>query len=148
MQMKFLFSRCLPVVALLLFVTGCTKQWFLSVENSPENRPVFCFSMQSNCAGDAVQFASIVISEVDPAGNITGVVWSIQGASNQSEDYQVKKLTYGVVPTGWREDVVPQQLRVGVSYTAMGNFFFRLSSAGKYEVLSREQFFAKLKKKE
>ena len=147
MQIKISYSRGLLGFCLLFLIAACTQQWFFSVEAGKDRIPIFCFSSKANCNGEAVQFATVVISEVDPAGNTVGIVWAVQGASSVTEHYQLNRLVYGVVPPGWKENVAPQSLRAGTFYTAMDNFYFSFDSAGKFRVWPREQFFSEVAKK-
>lgn len=135
------------VAFLLLLCTitaGCTRQWFVTVQQSPNGNIDLCFSRNDGCRGDGVEFASLAISRVGPTGQPSEVVWSLQGHSNVPSDYILKHVIYGRTPPGWVQVHPAVPLTDNVYYSVAGEFFFERTKAGDFHVYPRQQFFSQV----
>lgn len=135
--------RWLCLIAFTVCASACTDVWYLTIERISANEPEFCFSREPNCRGSSVQFSSIDVYEVGEDGGRKEVVWSIQGTSTRSEDYAIKRLKYGQLPTGWTETVSARPLRVNLVYSVRGMYYFWFDNNSQTRVLTREEFFHK-----
>jgi hypothetical protein len=131
-------------VLLPIFFSGCTREWNLSISSVVGGEPEFCFSQHGTCRDEGVQFVSIQIDEVDEHGQPVKIAWSIQGKSNQTNDFVIKRLIYGSLPPGWVQTSEPTPLRRGVYYSVMGQFYFVLSASDDVRIYPREEFFKKI----
>lgn len=64
----------------------------------------------------------------------------IEGHSNNANDYNIKTLTYGVVPPGWLQRHPPEKMLDDVYYSVNEEFYFMRDLQGKFRVLSRKEF--------
>lgn len=124
----------------LLLLIACTRQWYLSVDPSPEGAAL-CFSSRPNCSGEGIQFSVLEVAEVDQQGERQQVMWSIQGNSERQADYLVKRLVYGHTPPGWVEVEPAKELIPNATYSVLGEYFFTFDASKRYTVQSREQFY-------
>jgi len=142
--MKCQLARILPLVLLAVFSEGCTQKWYLTITKVLDARPEFCFSDTPWCGNRGHQLPFFQVSEVDDKGNAIAVVWDIQGHSNSPQDYTLRRVRYGITPSGWREKRPAAPLREDVYYST-GEFYFVLLGNGKSRVYTREEFFEKLR---
>jgi len=143
-KMKNSASCVLFIIFLLLALTACTRKWYLAIDESNGSNPILCFSSMDHCIGDGVQFYSLVISEVNEKGKEVQPIWSIQGKSDRSDDYVIKRLTYGVVPKGWIELQPPMEIKTNTFYGVDGGLYFIKLPNGTYQIFQREAFFKQL----
>jgi hypothetical protein len=132
------------VLLLCVMMSGCTRQWFVTVQQSPDRSTDLCFSRSDGCHGGGVEFASLQISRVDPTGRPSQVVWSLQWRSNTPSHYILKHVIYGHTPPGWVQVHAPVPLATNVYYSIAGEFFFKRSQAGEFHVYPRQQFFSQV----
>ena len=134
-------KNAIAVLLYALALAACSRVWYLSIAATNSSTPVLCFSAAKNCRGDGVQFYSIDISEVNKKGEAVSVAWSIQGKSNRTNDYVLKRLTYGVLPNGWIEKEPARRLQPGKFYSVEEEFYFTTFADGTSKILTRERFF-------
>jgi hypothetical protein len=132
------------LVFLAALSAGCTQKWYLTITNVVDARPEFCFSDTPWCGSRGHQLPFFQVNEVDDQGREIAVVWTIQGNSNSPQDYTLRKVRYGITPTGWREKRPAAPLREDVYYST-GEFYFVLVGNGKSRVYTREEFFKKIR---
>jgi hypothetical protein len=123
-----------------LLLGACEREWYLAVVSVANDQPEFCITRSKECAGEGVQLSSVVISEVDEKGGYLGRVWSIQGRSEVTKDYVIKRLVYGVVPTRWIQDAPAVPLRRNSYYSVNDQFFFVLLGEHGARVYSLAEF--------
>jgi hypothetical protein len=136
--------RFAALLCLLVISSGCTREWFLTVQPAADGNVELCFSSSDGCRGDGVQFASLQIARVDTEGHPGEVVWSLQGHSNVPSEYILKRVTYGHPPPGWVEVHAPIPIAENVYYSVAGEFFFERTGARKFHVYPREEFFSRI----
>lgn len=133
----FLFS-------LLVSVFGCEREWHLTVVDPDVNHFEFCISRFADCKGDGVTLAGLNIDEVSESGELKRTMWVIAPESGT----ELKKVTYGVAPQGYKETLKAVPLEIGKIYSVLGRYFFRLKQTEGHtiaEVYNLEEFNKKFK---
>lgn len=131
----------LIAIFILIALTACERTWYLTIVGNGGVNPILNFSPTQFDIDKGVQFSSLEISEVNENGERIQTVWLIHGKSNRPEDYVLKSLTYGVLPSGWVEDQAAKPIVSGKYYEVEGEFYFIKETEGKYQVFSRAEFF-------
>lgn len=134
-----LIRYCSNVAVLLcLLLSGCQPDRFV-VFLEHGVHPLFCISSsktQCDSAGSASQ-ADIMIYESDEKGSMLSfddgrprVMWFVASYSNET----VRTIRYGEVPSGWEEQLPPQQFESGKMYSFGTNqvFLYKENSDGEF----------------
>lgn len=115
-----------PLLAVMWALSGCEYEWHLSIKNLDEKgNPTFCVSASPGCSRPGVWVSVFDVLEVPPKGTEKPyrTVWSIEPMSKEAT---LKEVTYGVPPSGYKNGMGPESLRVGQVYQ-IGGYRFRLS---------------------
>jgi hypothetical protein len=149
-----LIKKSLVIVFILITSIACKQEWYLSIDKNSGINPILCFSSGIFGIADAlgvdkgVQFYSLSISEVNSKDELIQAMWEISYdfKSGQPNNATLKKLTYGVLPSGWTEKRPAKPIMSGRYYDVQGGeFYFTKSTTGKYQVFSRSEFFNAMK---
>lgn len=133
--------KTLFIFLFALAIFGCTRKWFLSIDDMAGGRLNLCFSSGPQCSGDGVQFNSLEFAEVDRTGTKVRTVWLIQGSSDKPQNYVIKHLVYGTVPSGWVEIKHAEPIRDNTFYSVDETYYVVRHADGKLLVFGREEFF-------
>lgn len=107
----------LVVIIFALFLTSCSRQLFLNIEDINNYQyPKFCVSTSEYCVGGTTSLPFIWVHELsEDDGFFEGsqnIVWSIHSRTNVERKY----FTYGVTPDGWVEETKPRPLKLNTLY--------------------------------
>lgn len=134
-------TRIFVLLLCSLILSSCVKHWNLHIFDDVDGNPILCFSRSNKCDDVGVQLASVSVRRVCKSGAEIESSWELQGWSDNQSDYMLKKIKYGVVPSGWKELSMPIPIQVGEYYSVNGEYYFFKKIDGMYVVMSREKFF-------
>lgn len=137
MRNQIIFKRGLFVIFFLLVLTACEEPWYLTIDEKSRDKPILCFFADRFFNdSEGVQFIGLNIYEVNTKGAAIQVMWSIgyDFKSAQSDDAILKRVTYGILPKGWKEDQIAKLIQSNKYYEVNKGFYFIKSSEGKYQV--------------
>ena len=126
-------SRRLPIsigaLASLLFLTGCgDSDTYVSFGGKAAGQPVFCISARPNCAAPGASISTLVVDEIDEAGNNVQTMWQVNSTNNLlNTQYNI---VYGSLPLGWAQAVPARQLVAGHHYRVNNQYYFSLTANG------------------
>lgn len=132
------------ICGFFLLSTGCEREWHFTLIRPIADNPRFCISRYSDCKGNGVTLAGLNIDEVNEKGELIRTMWVIVPESSSA----LKKLTYGIVPKGYKETTKAIPLEIDKIYSVLGRYYFRLKrsdSSIEAEIYNIEEFNKKFK---
>lgn len=134
--------RLVIVLWVVTALVGCIKQWYLGIEHWDTDGLTFCLGKGSRCDAHGVQLRLVWISQVERDGLTKKTIWQIQNVADAQGEATLKKLKYGEVPPGWKEQIKAQNLLPNVYYTINDEYYFMRDTNFRHSMLTRDSFFS------
>ncbi|MDE1465870.1 hypothetical protein [Spartinivicinus poritis] len=146
-MLKLLKHKIYALLVAMTLLAGCQQKVYVSiVKIDKNNNPTFCVSTWPNCVGAGVSLSDFFIAELDDKGKwstkdgITNLLWWLEPAESYPS---LKEVTYGVVPSGWKEEAPAKPLQLNKWYTISGYYYLHVRKKG-FELLSHAEYYNRL----
>lgn len=102
----------IPVIAMVLVLGGCLKAFKISIVQKPYTPPIFRLHVDSVTRDRGIEISDFSVWHMIDPKKAPERVWVIESET----PIEVKEITYGVIPLGFKERVPVSPLIAGETY--------------------------------